>query len=89
MPIWELTPVDETSDHWRASTYKGHVIVRAKDEDEARELANLNFVIATKRVPGGNTLYSPWKQSTIVSCRSVENSNYEEKGATGVLYPEV
>ena len=34
MPLWHLLPLDSTSDHWRASTYKGEVIVRAASEAE-------------------------------------------------------
>ncbi len=89
MPIWKLTPIDKTSDHWRASTYKDHVIVRAASEDEARNKADLEFAIATKKVPGGDTLFCPWGQPNLVSCQRLENSNYEEKGPVAVLYPDI
>lgn len=46
MMIWKLTPTDVESSHWRGSTYKGEVIVRAEDEDEARHLAQSSFGIA-------------------------------------------
>src|SRR5690242_14744573 len=39
MPFWRLLPSDSTSDHWRASTYTGEVIVRAASEADARSIA--------------------------------------------------
>jgi hypothetical protein len=87
MPIWKLTPIDKTSNHWRASTHKDDVIVRASGEDKARAKAASEFIIATKRVPGGDTLFSPWDQPNLVSCQRLESSNYEEKGPEAVLYP--
>ena len=39
MPLWQLLPIDSTSDHWRASTYQGEVLVRAASEAEARATA--------------------------------------------------
>jgi len=89
MRIWKLTPLDKTSDHWQASTHKGHVIVRAASEDEARNKATAEFTIATKRIRGGDTLFSPWGQSNLVSCQRLENSNFEEKGPVAVLYPDI
>jgi len=88
MPIWKLTPLDTTSDHWQASTRKDYIIVRAANESEARATAHSEFLIAAKRVPRGDTpLCSPWKQSNLVSCQRLENSEYEEEGSTKVLYP--
>ncbi len=40
MMIFKLTPIDAEPDQWKASTYKGEVIVRAEDESEARHLAH-------------------------------------------------
>lgn len=86
MPIWKLSPTDKKSDHWRASTYKGDVIVRGVSEGEARAKVTSEFRIATKKVHGGNTLFSPWDQPDLVSCKCLENSNYEEKGPVAILY---
>lgn len=87
MPIWKLSPTDKRSDHWKASTYKGDVIVRAASEGEARAKATSEFRIATKKVLGGNTLFSPWDQPDLVICNRLENSSYEEKGPIAILYP--
>ena len=89
MPIWKLTPLDKTSDHWKRSTHKDHVIVRAATEDQAREKAVSEFDIAAEGVPGGNTLFNPWDQPELVSCQRLENSNYEEKGPVAFLYPDI
>ncbi len=88
MPIWKLTPIDTSSDHWRASAQKDYAIVRAASEGEARAQATSKFRIATKRVPGGDTVFSPWDQPKLVRCQRLENSNYEEKGPPAVLYPD-
>ena len=52
MPLWRLLPIDRTSDHWRASTYQGEVIVRAASEAEARSTATATFFLAYARIPG-------------------------------------
>ena len=88
MPIWKLTPIDKTSDHWRASTHKDYVIVRATSEGEARAEATSEFIIATKKVPGADIPFSPWDQQNLVSCQRLENSNYDERGPAAVLYPD-
>ena len=56
MPLWHLFPIDSASDHWRASTYKGEVIVRALSEAKARSTAMATFFRAYERVPGGAIL---------------------------------
>jgi len=88
MPIWKLSPIDKTSDHWRTSTYKGDVIVRASSEKEARATAHSEFITATEIIRGGQTLWNtPWDQPNLVSCQRLEDSHYEEKGPVAVLYP--
>jgi hypothetical protein len=87
MPFWHLLPLDVASDHWRASTYKGEVIVRATSEAEARSTATTTFFRAYERVPGGIILFSPWNQTTVVDCRRVEGLPYDEQGPTVVVYP--
>lgn len=88
MPIYKLIPVDKISNHWRASTHRDYVIVRAASEDEARKKATSEFGIATQRELGSDALFSPWDQPDIVSCQRLEKSNYEEKGPAAVLYPD-
>ena len=89
MPIWKLIPIDKTSDHWRTSTYKGDVIVRASSEKEARATARSEFRTATEVIRGGQTPWdTPWNQPNLVSCQRLEGSPYEEKGPVAVLYPD-
>ena len=88
MPIWQLTPIDRTSDHWQTSTYQGDVIVRAASEDEARTTAKSEFIKPAEKVPYGDTLLSPWDKPELVSCQRLEHSNYEEKGPAAILYPQ-
>jgi hypothetical protein len=71
MPLWHLLPLDSTSDHWRSSTYKGEVIVRAASEAEARSTATATFFTAYARTPGDTMLFSPWGQASIVGCQRV------------------
>jgi hypothetical protein len=87
MPLWHLLPLDNTSDHWRTSTYKGEVIVRAASEAEARSTAATTFSMAYTRTPGGTMLFSPWRQPSIVGCQRVEGVSHENQGPAAVVYP--
>ena len=87
MPLWQLLPIDVASDHWRASTYKGEVIVRAQSEAEARSTATATFFRAYERVPGGPILFSPWAQPAIVRCQGVEGFPYDDHGPAAVVFP--
>jgi len=88
MTIWKLTPTIKESPNWEASTYCGEVIVRASDEEEARQLATAAFVIAVEVKPGRSTIWIPWKDSSIVSCKPLRNSEHSEQGPPAVLSPQ-
>ena len=87
MPFWQLLPIESTSDHWRASTYQGEVIVRAASEAEARSTATATFSRAYERVPGGLILFSPWGQPALVRCQRVEGVPYDDHGPAAVVSP--
>jgi hypothetical protein len=87
MPFWQLLPLDSTSDHWRASTYQGEVIVRAASEAEARSTATATFFTAYARTPGDTMLFSPWGQASLVGCQRVEPVPYDDQGPAAVVYP--
>jgi hypothetical protein len=87
MPLWHLLSLESTSDYWRASTYKGEVIVRAASEAEARSTATATFLTAYARTPGDTMLFSPWGQSSIVGCQRVESFPDDDQGAAAVVYP--
>jgi len=87
MPLWRLLPIDRTSDHWRASTYQGEVIVRAASEAEARSTATATFFLAYARIPGEPLLFSPWGQPAVVGCQQVEGVPDEAQGPAAVVSP--
>ena len=87
MPFWQLLPIESTSDHWRASTYQGEVIVRAVSEAEARSTATATFFKAYSRIPGGTILFSPWGQPALVGCQRVEGAPYADHGPAAVVSP--
>ncbi len=89
MKIWKLSVLNEESNDWNASTYKGEVFVRAESEHDARMQATLAFAIATERKLGETTAVNPWSQGSLVSCEHVEDERYEVKGNAGVLSPEL
>ena len=88
MPIWKLEPVDPDEHHWRASRYKGWVIVRAPDEVKARSLANRAFDGFVQVTPGAETPLMPWMQDRITTCARVDESEYDEEGEEAILAPQ-
>jgi len=78
MPIWELTPTDKESDHWRASQYKRRVVVRAPTEDKARRMASSRFHDMSMKVPEADTPLNPWKLPDLVACKPLKNSRYDD-----------
>ena len=88
MPIWELAPTDKSSGDWRASRYKGRVVVRAFSEDQARNLVSSKLHDASKKIPGGDTPLNPWRQSDLVVCKILKDSDYDENGPDEILDPK-
>lgn len=87
MQLWKLAVIQPNSDDWHASTYKGKVIIRASDEDSARQLATIAFAIATTRVVGQTTPINPWCQKGLVSCEPFESNEYDMDSSEAILYP--
>lgn len=88
MAIWKLKPVDPREHHWRASTYVGPVVVRARDEAEARHLAASAFGISPKLDPDLEIPLLPWYIDRIVTCEHVAESDFDEEGPDTILGPE-
>ena len=88
MEIWRLKPIVFDSTSWQASAYRGEVIVRAKDESEARKVAIREFGIATKAKLGKRMRAYPWNDPNIVSCELLDNADYEKNGPTTVFLPK-
>ncbi len=89
MMIFKLTPIDAESDHWKASTYKGEVIARAEDEQQARTLANMHFGLVRKQVRDAYTPTAPWRLPELVTCETVDDWEGETDGRVELLYPPV
>jgi hypothetical protein len=87
MPIWQLEPIDISSQHWSASTYNGTVIVRAGTEKDARRLAASTFGCAAPVNVGHPIAAVPWDNSQVVSCSPLKQSSYPENGADEILEP--
>ena len=62
MPLWKLQPLDLSDPNWEASSHRGLVIVRAPDEDSARDEARRAFGVKTRFSPGAGVTAPPWKR---------------------------
>ena len=66
MPIWKLSPINLQAEDWKRSTYEGDAIIRAKDEDEARNVAVCRFDRAAL-ITTPNCLYSEHRGHEVYS----------------------
>ena len=88
MPIWRLEPINLEDFPWGASTYTGSVIVRAADEDKARDLAASEYRIGVINPPLTEIPKPPWLYPWLTVCTRIEDSVYEEDGPDTILGPE-
>jgi hypothetical protein len=89
MPLWRLTPVDLADPNWEASSHRAHAIVRAPDEEAAREEAQKAFGVKTGFAPGKGVLAPPWKRAALVRAERMDDERYESEGPAEVLEPSV
>ena len=87
MPLWELVPVDPSDPNWEASSYRGRVVVRALDEQRARDEAEKAFGVKTRFKPGAGVKAPPWKRPALVKAEIIRDERYEEKGPAEILFP--
>ncbi len=87
MAIWRLTPVDLDDPSWEASSHRGHAVVRAKNEDVAREIAQHAFGVKTGFPVSHAIIAPPWKRDTLVRVEHVKDPRFEEDGPDEVLFP--
>lgn len=87
MPVWELIPVDLLDPDWEASSHRGRIIVRAPDEDAARDEAEKAFGVKTRFQPGAGIKAPPWKRPALVKAEIVRDERYDEEGPTEILFP--
>lgn len=89
MKIWKLSPLDPSSPDWCNSDYQGDAIVRAKDEEEARNIAVLAFFGLAEQVSScQKTPCSPWGNPVVTKCIELDNSDYPTNGPAKVLKAE-
>ena len=88
MKIWKLSPLNLDFAGWCCSIHKDEAIVRAEDEEEARNIATQNFGIFAEKVPCQETPHNPWNDSTVVKCIELDNSKYSTDGPAELLEPE-
>jgi hypothetical protein len=62
-------------------------IVRAPDEDSAREEAQKAFGVKTGFTLGGGIKAPPWKRASLVKAERIKDDRYEPEGPTEVLEP--
>ena len=88
MKIWRLSPIDPDFAGWCCSNYKGIAIVRAKDAEETRKIANKHFWILAEKISSSqDTPSSPWVNPAVVECTELLNSNYPKDGPAELLEP--
>ncbi len=87
MRLWQLDPKNLAHRNWRASTYKGRVVIRAETEERARQITTLATAIAVRRIPREDTITPPWSDPEIVACRSIQFEESSERGPEVVLAP--
>ncbi|MDH3473052.1 MAG: hypothetical protein OEM59_05120 [Rhodospirillales bacterium] len=87
MPIWKLTPLDPRDPSWQASAHRAMAIVRAPDEEAAREAAEKAFGVKTGFALGGGIKAPPWKRTSLVKAERIKDDLYEPEGPTEVLEP--
>jgi len=87
MPLWGLVPVDPFDPNWKASSCRGRVVVRALDEERARNAAEKAFGVKVRFTPGAGITAPPWNRPALVRAEVIRNDHYEEKGPTEMLFP--
>lgn len=66
---WKLSPIDENSPLWRASSVRGEQLVRAHGSIQARLLAAESFKCESGNIAG--EVVSPWLDAGLVTCSRV------------------
>ncbi|MFK0573364.1 hypothetical protein [Endozoicomonas sp.] len=88
MAIYKLYPVDHTPMKWQSSLYRGEAIVRADNEEHARQLGTNEFTI-TRPIHRGKKKTSPWEDPQTVLCQPLSNAGYDDNGPKQVLSPRL
>jgi len=87
MKIYQLEPNSTAYTGWKHSRYKGELVVRAEDENDARKIASRTLgCFATYRT-GEETSFCPWDMPQFVSCVLLADSRFSVDGRREVLFP--
>lgn len=89
MHLWQLIPLERGDRNWAASTYRGKVIVRARNEAEAREVAARTFGVKTRFPLGRGVAAPPWLRRGSVRAEIAEDTRYPMDGPAEVLFPAI
>jgi hypothetical protein len=89
MAIWRLTPIDLADTNWEASSHRGVAIVRAPDEEGARDAAKNAFGVKTRFQLGAGVKAPPWKRASVVKAEMIDDPRYELDGPAEVLEPSI
>ncbi len=87
MAVWTLTPADLSDPNWEASSHQGPVVVRARNEEEARAVAAQAFDIKTDFRPGQGVRFPPWTRAELVRAERVDDPRFEAEGPAAILEP--
>jgi hypothetical protein len=87
VPLWRLKPIDLSDPNWEASSHKGAVIVRAANEEQARQVADKAFAVKTRFPPGRGASAPPWLRPALVSVEQIEDPRFTSEGPDEVLEP--
>jgi hypothetical protein len=87
MAIWHLSPVNLDDPSWEASSHRGAAVIRAENENEAREIAQEAFGVKTGFRPRRRIIAPPWKSTELVHAEHVSDPRFEEEGPAELLSP--
>lgn len=87
MAIWHLSPVNLDDPSWQASSHRGAAVIRAENENEAREIAQEAFGVKTGFRPQRHIIAPPWKSTELVHAVHVSDPRFEEEGPAELLSP--
>jgi hypothetical protein len=83
MQIYQLFPAVTDATEWKASAFKGPVLVRAETEAQARDLACERYWIAS-RAEGSAP---PWSRADLVQAEVLAQPRYPTDGRSMIIEP--
>ena len=85
MKIYKLIPRNPGSDVWEGSNFKGALIVRAKESDNALRMARLKYKSTQMHmIESQETAYGPWTGAN-TDFEYVTDSKYSIEGDEEIL----